>query len=343
MLINEKLLPPDRAEWLEMRKKDITSTDVSALFGESKYATPYELACIKMGDIEDPFKDNERSQWGQALELAIATRVAERFGVDVIKKVEYMRIPSVRAGASFDFEIIGLAPELDGVQWESPILRSMFNKYGPGLLEIKNVDWLIFKNEWQIGLEPEAPSHIEIQLQHQLFVSSRAWGCIAALEGGNKLHTIIRMADPEVHLAITNRVVKFWRDLDQGVYPPISYPDDNWILKQIYKHAEPGSLLDARGDKIPEGMAELLKAYAKESRAEKRAKDRKETAHVNLLRLIGEHERVVTDSCVISCNLVAGGTVSYVREPYRYWRITPRTPSAKKKPKKKAAKKSAKK
>lgn len=320
--------PATREDWLALRKQDVTSTEVSALFNESKYMTAYELACLKAGDIEDQFQPNERSTWGQDLEATIAKIVARRYGVRVRKKNEYMRLPDVRAGASFDFEIHGRTRLKDASSIDNYDLRVAFIKHGPGLLEIKNVDSLIFKNEWEVGAEPEAPPHIEIQLQQQLMVSGLKWGAIAAFVGGNKLYLIIRYADEGVHLAMQKRIANFWVDLTNGVYPPISMPDDAWVIKKIYSHAEPGKLLDARGDKAPEGMLDLISRYEQCARIEKKIKDRKSTAQAQLLRMIGDHERVLTDAATISCNMVAGSEISYTRESYRYWKVTPKKKSA---------------
>lgn len=323
------LLPRNRDEWLALRKQDVTSTEVSALFNESKYMTAYELACLKAGDIEDQFQPNERSEWGQDLEASIAKAVARKYGVRVRKKNEYMRLPDVRAGASFDFEIFGKTRIKNGEIIDDYRLRTAQIMGGRGLLEIKNVDSLIFKNEWEVGTEPQAPPHIEIQLQHQLMVSGYTWGVIAALVGGNKLHLITRYADEAVHLKMQKRITNFWADLTNGVYPPITMPDDAWVIKKIYSHAEPGKLLDARGDKVPNGMLDLIARYEQCARIEKKIKDRKSTAQAELLRMIGDHERVLTDVATISCNMVAGGEVTYFREPYRYWKVTPKKLSPK--------------
>lgn len=318
------LHPKDRAEWLELRKLDVTSTEVSALFNASKYMTAYELALVKAGDVADQFKESERSTWGNTFEAAIAQRVSEVYGVRIRKKSEYMRIPNCRMGASFDFEIIDTDPDWTGNAYGDTTLRQMVAAHGGGLLEIKNVDSLIFRNEWCVGDEPEAPGHIEIQLQQQAFVSGLAWGCIAALEGGNRLHLILRFADADVAVRLADRVSAFWENLEVGVYPSASHPDDNWIIRKLHAFAEPGKLMDATGDKAPEGMLALIARYEQCARLELALKDRKQTAQAKLLQLIGDHERVLTDVATITCGSVPACPISYTRSAYRGWRITPK-------------------
>ena len=318
------LYPRSREEWLELRKLDVTSTEVSALFNMSKYLTGYELALVKAGDIEDQFKENERSTWGSALESSIAQRVGEVYGVRVRKKSEYMRVPEYRMGASFDFQIIGIEPDWMLNEYGDTTLRNLWAAHGDGLLEIKNVDSLIFRNEWHIGEEPEAPAHIEIQLQQQGFVSGLTWGVIAALEGGNRLHLIPRFSDAAVAMRLTYRVSEFWGNLERGIYPSPTHPDDNWIIKKLHAFAEPGKLMDATGDKAPQGMLEQIARYQQCARIERAAKDRKETAQAQLLKMIGDHERVLTDTATISCGSVAACDMAYRREAYRGWKITPK-------------------
>lgn len=318
------LYPKSREEWLALRRWDVTSTEVSALFNSSKYMTAYELALLKAGEIEDQFQENERSTWGNAFESAIAQRVGEVYGVRVRKKPEYMRIPQIRMGASFDFEIIDIDPDWTLKKYGSTFLRGMYATHGDGLLEIKNVDSLIFKNEWEVGEEPEAPPHIEIQLQQQLYVSGLAWGCIAALVGGNKLYLIPRFSDAAVSASLAFRVGSFWGNLEKGQYPSPIFPDDNDIVRELHRFAEPGKFLDATGENAPAGMLDLIRRYQQCARLEKAIIDRKQTAQARLLQMIGTHEKVLTDIATISCASVAECDISYRRSAYRGWKITPR-------------------
>lgn len=319
------ILPDSRASWLAERTKDVTSTESPALFGLSAYCTAYELACLKTGKIDDQFKETERTGWGTALQDAIATRVAHVFGVVVKAKPEYIRIPTSRMGSSFDYEIVGV----NDAQVDDNRLRQAFGANGPGLLEIKNVDSLVFKNQWLTGEQPEAPAHIEIQLQHQAEVSDLNWGCIAALVGGNRLELILRLRDTAVGEALRAKVEKFWHDLSRDVYPPVQLPEDADVIKQIYDFAEPGKVMNAMGEAVPDGMAAHIAEYLAAAADEKAAKDRKTTAQAQLLQMIGDHEKVLTDVATISCGLVAPTWIeAYERKAFRYWKITPKKAKA---------------
>lgn len=306
----------DEQTWLTARAMDITSTESPSLFGFGR-ETGFELACRKDGKTESRFKPSERTEIGKEIEHAIAARAARMFGVGIKHKNEYMRIHSSRMGSSFDYEVTGITDDVI----DDNRLRQAFGSMGPGLLEVKNVDRFVFKEEWQVGETPEAPAHIEIQLQHQLEVSEYAWGAIVAFVGGNHIEIILRLRDQTVGATIRHKIGQFWHNLSHGEYPPLLLPEDLGILKQLHRYAEPGAIFDARND---DAVNDWIQVYMDASADEKAAKDRKDTAQANLLQLIGEAERVVGASAVITCGMVGPCEIAYTRKGYRNWRVTPK-------------------
>lgn len=308
----------DEQTWLTARALDITSTEAASLFGFGR-ETAFELACRKTSKTDSRFKPSERTEIGKEIENAIAARAARMFGVKIRHKNEYMRVHEWRMGASFDYEIIGIASDVV----DDNRLRQAFGSMGPGIMEIKNVDSFIYRNEWCAGEEPEAPAHIEIQLQHQLEISELSWGVIVAFVGGNKIEIIIRLRDIAVGDAIRRRILAFWENLAADKYPPVELPEDIDVLKLLYSHAEPGKILTLSAEQMTEEMGELIKQYLDASAAEKAAKDRKDTAQGQLLmKYIGEHEKVITPIATISCGMIGPCDVSYTRKGYRNWKVT---------------------
>ncbi len=111
----QTIIPKDKDEWLALRSKNLNSTEISALFGISKYSTPYELWQQKKGNYVVEFEGNERTEWGLALEEAIANKVAKDQGVTIRRMSEYIFDDSLRLGASFDFAIETIEiPSSDG-------------------------------------------------------------------------------------------------------------------------------------------------------------------------------------------------------------------------------------
>jgi predicted phage-related endonuclease len=115
--------------WKSLRVKDVTSTESAALFGLSPYITEMELFYRKKTGEVAEFTDNQRMRAGRLLEPAIANMVADELGCEVKPFKCYARNPE-RMGASFDFVITS-------------------GQYKDWILEIKNVDFLVYRDQWQ--------------------------------------------------------------------------------------------------------------------------------------------------------------------------------------------------
>lgn len=316
--------PPSEQAWLAMRALDVTSTESSALFGMSPYATEFELWHRKRDEIVVTLDPNERMDWGNDLQDTIALSLAKRYGVVVERVVDYKRIEDIRMGASFDFKIFGSYRELTEKPMPVPndtLLADMFEKHGPGLLEIKNVDGLVFKQTWPVNDDKsiEAPAHIEIQLQHQLHVADLEWGAIGVLVGGNRGITLVRNRDREVGEAIEKRIIEFWQSIADGREPDPKYPADAGAIIKLFGKSTEKKIFDGRGRA---DIDALLAEYKAASDREKQAKEDKEVAKAKVLMIVEDAERIYTDRFSITAGMVKAGVVSYERPAYRNWRVT---------------------
>lgn len=300
--------------WLAERQRDVTSTESAALFGMSPYTTAFELWHRKRSGTAPEFKQSTRMFWGNKLEAAIAHGIAEEQGWTIRPMKEYMRDPDARMGSSFDFVITSLGE--------------------PVHLEIKNVDYLAFRDGW-IEHEDgsiEAPEHIEMQVQHQMAVSGFPRAFIGAFIGGNRSVVIERERDEDVIRAIRAKVAEFWRTVDAGVEPSPVMPEDAAAMIRLHQYAEPGKILDASSD---EEIASLVEAYRQASAAEKNATEDKEAAKARLLAAIGDAEKVLLPGYTVSASMIADTPPTLItesmigqtyggRKGYRNLRITTR-------------------
>jgi putative phage-type endonuclease len=297
----EHITPDSKTHWLNLRKQDVTSTEVAALFGSSPYKTAFGLWQSKRsGYVEEPFKETARMKWGTRLQDAIALGVAEDQGWNVRRRGVYSRIPELRLGASFDFEIL-THPD------------------GPGVLEIKNVDYLQFRDTWSDddGIL-EAPPHIELQLQTQLLASGRSWGAIVALVAGNEPRIAVRKASPEVASEIEAAVAAFWDSQRAGVSPDPDWLADSKHLRQLYSQSTPGKVLQS----TDEHLDELVAQYKHLSSEINGLEDLKEATRSQILASIGDAEKVIGNGWSISAATVEAKIVpEYLRASYRGFRI----------------------
>lgn len=296
-------------EWLALRTKDITSTESAALFGMSPYVTHFDLWHRKRTGIVPEFEVNERMLAGQFLEPAIAALIAHRQGWQIQPMKTYQRLAVIRAGSSFDFEIIGGEPTH---------------------LEIKNVDYMAFRDGWLIedGFV-EAPAHIEMQVQHQMMVSGYRKSFIGALIGGNRIELIERERDEKVIAAIRHRIAEFWQSIADGREPDPIMPSDADAVIRMNAFAEPGKILDAGSD---EKITALVQRYKAQSAQAKQAEEDAKVTKAELLTAIGDAEKVLLNGYSISAGIVADspgtlvtqemvGTFVNPRRGYRNCRI----------------------
>ena len=298
--------------WLAQRTRDVTSTESAALFGMSPYVTAFDLWHRKRSGNVPEFKSNDRMKWGNRLEAAIAHGIAEEQGWEIRPMKEYMRDPDARMGSSFDFVITNLGE--------------------PVHLEIKNVDYLAFRDGWieHDDGSMEAPEHIEMQVQHQMAVSGFKRAYIGAFVGGNRGVVIERERDEDVIKAIRAKVAEFWRTVDAGQEPDPVMPDDAEVVIRLNQYAEPGKVLDASSD---EEITRLVAEYKALCAQRDNLKDDAEVAKAALLKAIGDAEKVLVDGFSISAGMIADTPPTLItadmvgqtyggRKGYRNLRIT---------------------
>lgn len=299
--MQEIIYPKDKEAWLKLRTKDITSTEISALFGMSPYFTKFELWHRKKSGEIPEFSDNNRMKWGRALQDAIAYQISGEKGFKVRKMEEYIRDSELRIGASFDFSI------------EEAEL---------GLLEVKNVDYLQFKDNWIEDEDKgiEAPYHIELQVQHQLLVSGRQYAYIGALIGGNDEKLIYRKRDEEIIAAIKREVALFWKSIEENNPPKIDFEKDAKFIRELYSKTNEGKTYDATGENNISSLVFADKMLAENIKSLELKRD---AIKAEILTVIEDSEKVFGDNFSISCKLVAEKQVeAYTRKEYRSFRIT---------------------
>lgn len=321
--------PKSTDEWLQLRQAFVSSTESSALFGLNPYMTPYELAVIKKSEEPaDVYKDNERQKWGKMLQRVIAQSIADDYGVKVRALTAYATNDDIKMGASFDYEIVGIKDGFEPAEEEFDQLRIMYRQHGAGVLEIKNVDGLVYKNDWvEVERRIEAPAHIELQVQHQLAVISRAWSAIGVLVGGNRRIVVRRMFDEDVGNAIRARVERFWKGLREGKMPPLTMPEDARVIRDLYGYAETNAVLDFQMDKATDGdgIHELALKHKESTHWLSEAKKAHETTGALLMMALGTASKALFDDMTINATMVKSTIVpEHERAGYRSLRIYPK-------------------
>lgn len=287
-------------EWLDLRTKDITSSEVSALFGLNKYTTLFELWHAKKNKEQLYFEDNEDAKWGRRFEPTIAEGLAEDNGWKIEPFKTYITIPNIKIGSSFDYKII------------EPF---------KSILEIKKVNQFIFADEWIKDDDGnyEAPTHIEIQIQHQMLVSGYSKTFLGGLIGGNKPILLERNADKEIQDMIIQKCAEFWKSIEENKEPKPDFKRDLKAIQRLYGYAEPGSIYEA-----DEEMLDMVKTYYTLGQEIKSRESVRDEIKGKILTQIGESEKVLHPMFSITAGTVGPADVAYHREGYRMFRINPK-------------------
>lgn len=243
---------------------------------------------------------SERMMWGTRLQDAIAAGIASDMGWTIRRMNEYMSDSELRIGSSFDFEID--------------------SKDSRGLLEIKNVDSLAFRDGWIDGADGiEAPPHIELQIQHQLAVSERPYAYLGALVGGNHLELVRRLPNHTVIGQIKEAVAAHWKSIIEDKPPAPDFSRDADFISKLYGFAEEGKVFDAKGNSRVNALVEEYRACVL---GLKNIDEQKARLKAEILELVGDCEKVIGDGFSIFMGVVAPGRVeAFERKGYRSFRV----------------------
>ncbi|SCM71658.1 hypothetical protein KL86PLE_100300 [uncultured Pleomorphomonas sp.] len=206
----------------------------------SPYKTGYRLWLERRAGVEaDDLDEVERIRMGTFMEPAIAGAAKDKWGWGIRKVRRYLQHATVPGwGASLDYEVheAGAAG--------APV-------------EIKNVDYLVFRDKWQVDGDEivGVPLHINLQSQSQIGAAGTDHGWVVAAVGGNKLYRgRIERHEPTQQM-IAEAIEAFW---SSAAAP--EWLADSETAKDIYASGVKDALADMTGDAA---AAALARRYAR--------------------------------------------------------------------------------
>jgi len=281
----------NKDEWLEKKTTLLTSSDSSALFGLSKWCSPYKLWHLKAEKTIENL-ESKHLFWGQILAPQIAVGVAKLEGLIIEPFNHFIELPDYRIGSSFDFKIIGTTPD-------SPF-RETFEDLGQGILEIKKTNHWAYEKGWS---DTEATPYEEIQVQHQMLVSGLKWAVIGGYISGRDDHTtLLRERDVDIHTAIIQRAKGFWVSIEQGNAPEPNYMDDASFIIGRHQY-DGGAEHDFTGN---EKLTELCKLYHENTQTESNAKKMKDAVKAQVYEIIKDAPKAWGKEWSISAKVTNG-------------------------------------
>lgn len=218
--------PKDRAEWLEIRKSGIGSSEVATIVGLNPFETPYQLWRRKLG-MDAPKEETFAMKAGHYLEDAVSLFWHDATGREVIK-----RSTGDWLIRSNERPYIQVSP--DRTYW----LDGKHNDSNKGILECKTTQRAID--------EDDLPKHWFCQVQYQLGGAELTQGSIAWLTQGRDFGYKDLAFVPEFYEWLVFEVDKFWTDNILGKQEPsaISVQD---VLIKYNKHTD-GKVIEVAED-----------------------------------------------------------------------------------------------
>lgn len=282
----------DNAHWKRLRQKHIGSSDVACLFDASPYKTQWILWNEKTGRVEGPDRDDNRKTWGKRLEPAIAAGLAEDMDWTIVSaaKEYYASDEHPVMGCTLDYRVVD-------------------HEWGPGVVEIKSVDWKEWKDKWT---DTRAPDWVELQVQHQLATTKWSWGVIGALVGGNDLKVYERRPIASAAIEIEQRCNAFWTSVVDVVEPdPYGTAVELDVLKMLFPREDPKKTISP----VDPALDAAAGAYLVAAEQEGSGKKARERWRVQLLHAMGDaHSMILQHHWVTRTVTKAGAIRLIVRE-----------------------------
>src|SRR5690348_5406223 len=227
-----------REAWLEMRKRDVTASDVASIAGVG-YKSALAVWGEKKGLIA-PTADNAILRRGRWFEPAIWMALKERFPTWELRPAKiYLRSPSLRLGATPD--AVAIDPDRDGIV----------------LIQGKVVSKPIFDRDWAADNAhgAEVPLGYQLQTLTETMLAEKAYGqkvhpILAALVVDTfsaELYPIPVQRHPDAEQKILATVGKFWADFDAGRQPLVDPTQDHDTIKALYP-IDNGTTIDLTAD-----------------------------------------------------------------------------------------------
>lgn len=165
------------------------------LWSVSPYKTGYRLWHEKRaGFPADDLDEVERIQAGTFLEPALADWAQAKWDWPIRKVHRYLQHPTVPGwGVSLDYEVHAKG------EAGTPV-------------ELKNVDFLVFRDGWTVDNDEIVglPLHINLQIQAQIGAAQADHGYVVACVGGNKLYRGKIPRHDGIQALLATAIEAFW-------------------------------------------------------------------------------------------------------------------------------------
>lgn len=184
-------------KWMQLRTTGIGGSDVGAIMGLNKYASPLTVYLAKK-DVEG-FKGNAATEWGHILEDPIRRKAAEELGISIVA------VPGMYTSEEYPF----MNANLDGVcHADHQVIIGGEIVEGLGGHEIKT------SSTGDGFTEDEIPDSYYCQVQHYMAVTGLDWFILTVFFLNTKKgkHYVIRRNNDFIYEQMIPAEKNFWEN-----------------------------------------------------------------------------------------------------------------------------------
>lgn len=242
--------PMERPDWLNWRRGGIGGSDIGALLGLSKWASPWSLWADKVG-LTGEQPENDEMVGGRWLELAVGPWFADRTGLHLA----FEQARCVNGDRPW------MRCTLDGVAAEHADIADIAAALG--IVQIKTGER---GRDWD-----EVPPVYQAQVQWEMAVTGLGHAWIPMLHGRRLAIYEIERDQADIDFMV-ERAERFWTDHVVAQVPPPADGSDATLaaMGQVWPHETPGATVDISD--LAAVLDELDAAKAERAAAEKREK-----------------------------------------------------------------------
>ena len=218
-----------RDEWLTVRRQGIGSSDAAAAVGLNPYKSQLQLWMEKTGrdgalPVVDPNDDQSPMYWGTLLEPIVAAHYTRRSGHRVRRVNAVLQHPEHSwMLANIDREVVGASD----VQ----------------ILECKTAG-IHGARLWRDGV----PEYVQLQVMHQLAVTSKQAADVAVLLGGQELQVFRIERDDTLIAQLVVLEQQFWGYVERDQQPPADGSASAELALRCLYPRDSGTTLDFSTD-----------------------------------------------------------------------------------------------
>jgi len=253
-----------REQWLELRKTGIGGSDAGTILGVNPYSSPYALWASKTGLVEDTFKGNAATDWGNRLERTVAEAFAQETNKAVVEWPVMLQGEKPWQLANVDFFIV------DKPEWNGAVttVEDMGDLRIEAILECKTTG-IVGRGNARAWENNGVPTSYFWQGAHYSLVTGVHTVFFACLIGSVGLVIRERNYEQETLGQLLEAEANFWELIQKKSAPDLTGADAEFeVLKALYPESTGTSvevsewILDRLAD-YRQAKAELDEAEAK--------------------------------------------------------------------------------